>query len=133
MDDILSIEEVVQYVNVDDITTDTIAIAEASTDTFVLDTALTENLEIYAEPEDTIELVDAGISPGPAGADGTAATPVSCEIQREDGEITEIVFEDGRVVTINRTDGEITSVFDGTYTKTIIRENGEIIGVQVNG
>jgi hypothetical protein len=55
----------------------------------------------------------------------------SVTINRTDGEISSLAFEGGKTITINRVAGEIVSVYDGTYTKTIVRENGEITEVIV--
>ena len=52
-------------------------------------------------------------------------------INRIDGEISSLEFEGGKTITINRVAGEIVSVYDGTYTKTIVRENGEITQIIV--
>ena len=55
----------------------------------------------------------------------------SVTINRTDGEISSLEFEGGKTITINRVAGEIVSVYDGTYTKTIVRENGEITQIIV--
>ena len=40
-------------------------------------------------------------------------------INRIDGEISSLAFEGGKTIAINRIAGEIVSVYDGTYTKTL--------------
>ena len=55
----------------------------------------------------------------------------SVVINRVAGEISSLEFEGGKTITINRVAGEIVSVNDGTYTKTIVRENGEITQIIV--
>lgn len=55
----------------------------------------------------------------------------SVVINRVDGEISSLEFKGGKTIAINRIAGEIVSVYDGTYTKTIVRTNGEITEVIV--
>lgn len=52
-------------------------------------------------------------------------------INRIDGEISSVSFEGGKTITINRVAGEIVSVYDGTNTKTIVRENDQITQIIV--
>jgi hypothetical protein len=108
----------------------TIDIVSPSEEQVLEITSETCSVEILSVPETIIEIISAGI---PAPIVDSTPPLSSAVINRTDGEITSIVYEDGKTVTITRTDGEITSVDDGTYTKTIIREDNEIIGVQVNG
>jgi hypothetical protein len=56
-----------------------------------------------------------------------AIVPQSSIINRTDGDISSIDFANGKTTIINRANGEIESVDDGTYLKTIVRENGEIL------
>jgi hypothetical protein len=59
------------------------------------------------------------------------SVPQSSIINRVDNEISSIDFAAGRTVTINRINGEIVSVDDGIYLKTINRTDGEITGITV--
>ncbi len=77
--------------------------------------------------------------PGPIGPQGLQGIPgdvpipISVEINREDGEISSLSFADGKVVTINRIGEEIVSIDDGTYLKTIGRDDdGEITQIIVS-
>lgn len=82
------------------------------------------------EPSE-IELALSLLIIGPAGPAGDAVVPSTSVITRTDGQISRIDFEDGRYVVINRAGGEIVSLYDGTYTKTLVRVDGEITGIVV--
>lgn len=57
----------------------------------------------------------------------------SITLERDvDGYITKLSYENGREVNITRTSGEITSWEDGDYEWTVVRDDGNIVGVDVN-
>lgn len=141
MDDTINIIESTESILIEEVPI-TVSIEEATADIFDVSDQFLENIEIIEDTEDIIELVDAGIScgpvgpagaTGPQGPPGDSTPPSTATIIRTDGEISSIEYESGRTVTITRTDGEITSIQDDDITKRIVRENGEIIGVVING
>ena len=80
--------------------------------------------------EEVIHSFETSAPAGPAGPSGEIV-PSSVVINRTDGEISSLDFASGKTVTINRAGGEIVSVYDGTYLKTIVRENDEITEIVV--
>jgi len=65
---------------------------------------------------------------GEPGLPGDAVLPSNITINRDlNDQISSIDFASGKTVTINRDiNGEIQSIDDGTYTRSIVRINGEI-------
>lgn len=91
-------------------------------------------LEIVDGGTSIIELVDAGITPGPQGEPGdSSADPESGTVIRDDeGLVTQIVLE-SKTITITRVDGQISSVSDGTNTWTFTRgPDGSITSWEVS-
>ena len=78
-----------------------------------------------------VDVLETGPQGRPGKDSGDLMLEESVTINRTDGEISSLEFEGGNTITINRVAGEIVSVYDGTYTKTIVRENGEITQIIV--
>lgn len=110
-------------------------ISETTTGIVIINNDTPSVLSILQNSEQIINVIDSSGIAGTAGRDGAdgrdgelvPAPPISASINLVNDEIASIVFEDGKVVSINRENGNIKSVSDGTYTKTIIRDSEDNI------
>ena len=78
--------------------------------------------------ENVIQEFETSAPKGDKGDPGGDVIPTDVTIHKDiNGNISSLEFASGKTITINRDiNGEIISVSDGTYTKTIIREDGDI-------
>jgi hypothetical protein len=86
--------------------------------------------------ENIVNVIETGAPQGPQGEPGLPGDeviPTDVTINRDtEDNINTIVFASGKTITISRNiDGDIETIADGTYTRSIVRVDGEITEILI--